>query len=426
MASTDSSRSAWWIVFAAALALVVGQGAINVFAAGVFLKPVAQELGFGRGEISTAIGLSSVVTAIGTPFFGRLLDRIGVRAALLPSIVLFALATAALSLLQRSSTVLFLLFALSGLMSVGQNPTAYSKVIAAWFDKKRGLAFGIALAGVGLGTALIPQISGLLIRNFGWRVGYVGLGITIFILAFVPVALLVREPPAAVAARWRDTQTASLPGASFAEAVRTWRYWAMTIAFFLASTTINGSLIHVVPLLTDRGIPVTVATGALSAAGFALIGGRVISGYLLDKLFAPYIAIFFLVCPMLGLAVLGTGMVTPGPVVGTILLGAGIGCEVDLMSFIVTRYFGMRAFGSLHGLMFAGTVLGNAAGAAALGWSFQLLHSYGPGFVAFEVLLAIGCILFASLGPYRYPAGVAEHAEHKKAESTRFGSGATL
>ncbi len=303
----------WWIVLAAMLGLVVGQRSINVFAAGVFLAPVAQELGFGRGEISTAIGLSSVVTAVVTPFFGRLVDRLGVRPMLLWSIMLFALTTAALSLLTASTAVLFLLFAVSGVTAVGQNPTAYCRVITAWFDRQRGLALGLALAGVGLGTVFIPQLSSALIGHFGWRMGYVGLGVAIFVLAFLPVALLVREPekPEAVGLPNSAREVPVLPGIGFAEAIRTWRYWAMTLTFFLAATTINGSLIHVVSLLTDRGIAANVAVGALSAAGLALIVGRIVAGYCIDNIFAPYIALFFLLSPMAGIAILATGMAAP-------------------------------------------------------------------------------------------------------------------
>lgn len=391
----------WWIVVAAVLGLIVGQGSINVFAAGIFLKPVAQELGFGRGEISTAIGLSSVVTALAMPFFGRLVDRRGVRPMLLWSITLFSLATAALALLTASSTVLLLLFAISGLTGVGQTPTAYSKVITAWFDRQRGLALGIALAGVGLGTALIPQLANALVGNFGWRIGYVGLGITIFVLAFLPVAIFVREPARHGADRHSE---AAAQGISFSEATRTWRYWAMTLTFFFAATTINGTIIHVVPLLTDRGIAAGVATAALSAAGIALIGGRIVAGYCLDKIFAPYIAVFFLLCPMAGIAVLASGVAGWGPVAGTILLGLGIGAEIDLLSFIISRYFGIRFFATLHGFCFALVLIGNAAGAIILGWFFQLAHSYTPGFVVFEILLAIACVLMMTLGPYRYPA----------------------
>jgi len=392
----------WWVVVASISGLIVGQGSINVFAAGVFLKPVAHELGFGRGAISSAIGLSSVVTALTTPFFGRLVDRLGVRPMLLLSIALFTVATAALSLLTASTTVLLTLFAISGLTAVGQNPTAYSKVITAWFDRRRGLALGLALAGVGLGTALIPQLSHALIAALNWRMAYVGLGAAIFVLAFLPVLVLIHEPATAGAGRPMHASGAQ-PGIGFGEAVRTWPYWAMTLTFFFAATTINGSIIHVVPLLTDRGIPIGVAIGALSAAGLALIFGRMVAGYLLDKIFAPYIALFFLLCPMAGIAILGSGS-APGPVVGTILLGLGIGAEIDLMSFIISRYFGIRFFGTLHGFMFALVLIGNAVGASILGWFFQLEHSYTPGFVIFEVLLAISCALMLTLGPYRYPA----------------------
>jgi MFS family permease len=400
-AASNGMRNRWWIVVASILSLIVGQGSINVFAAGVFLKPVAQELGFGRGAISTAIGLSSAVTAVTLPFFGRLVDRYGVRPMLLSSITLFALATAAIALLTASTAVLFLLFAISGIMAVGQSPTAYSKVITEWFDRQRGLALGFALAGVGLGTVIIPQLSNVLVGNFGWRMGYVGLGVAIFILAFLPVALLVRERDQ----RSTDRHASAVKqGASFVDAIRTWRYWAMALTFFFAATTINGSLIHVVPLLTDRGIAPGVAAAALSAAGLALIGGRIVAGYLLDKIFAPYIAVFFLLCPMAGLAILGSGMAGSWPLVGTILLGLGIGAEIDLLSFIISRYFGIRFFATLHGFCFALALIGNAVGASILGWVFQLQHSYTYGFMLFEVLLVVSCGLMLTLGAYRYPA----------------------
>src|SRR5215471_16444997 len=197
MGDTGIRHNRWWIAIASGVALIVGQGAINVFAAGVFLKPVAQELGFGRGEISNAIAISNIMVAVATPFFGRMVDRLGVRRPLLASILLFALATAALALLQPSTFVLLMLYGISGFVSVGQNPTAYSKVIAAWFDRQRGLALGIALAGVGIGTALVPQFFNFLIAHFGWREGYIGLGLAIFVLAFIPAALVIREPETA-------------------------------------------------------------------------------------------------------------------------------------------------------------------------------------------------------------------------------------
>ena len=129
-------------------------------------------------------------------------------------------------------------------------------------------------------------------------------------------------------------------------------YWTLALAFFLTTVAINGALVHVVPLLTHRGMTASAAAGTIATAGMALIAGRVAAGYVMDRVFAPYVAMASLVGPMAGLAILGWN-VPVSPFVATALLGLGIGVEVDLMSFLVTRYFGLRAFGALHGLMFA-------------------------------------------------------------------------
>jgi MFS family permease len=349
--------------------------------------------------------------AAAAPIFGRLIDHYGVRAPLLASILLFALFTAAMSLLQPSFGLLLLLFGLGGLAGIGQNPTAYCKVLASLFDNQRGLAMGIALGGVGIGTALIPLVSELLIANMGWRVGYLGLAVLIVVLAFLPVFLLLPEP-----SQKSDVGKAALPGMTLFEAIRSPKYWALAFAFFSVATSVNGALSHVVPLLTDRGVPTVIAVSSLSGAGLALIVGRILAGFMMDRVFAPYVAVLFFSGPILGLAILGWNAGSASPILGTILLGLGIGAEVDLMSFLITRYFGMSAFGTLHGFMFSIFVLGNAAGTAVLGWSYQLLKSYEPGFAASVVLLLIASVLLLRLGPYRYPTRTRE--KEKKTATT--------
>ena len=175
--------------------MAVGQGPITLFTFSVFLKPVTEDLGIDRGTFSSALGVLSIAAAVVTPLVGRLVDRYGVRIALLPLILLFALATMALSLLQPSLFVLFLLFGLQGVLSACQTPMAYVKTISAWFDRTRGLALGVAQTGVGFGVALVPQLAATLIAGHGWRTAYVGLGGAILVLALLPVALFLRDPP---------------------------------------------------------------------------------------------------------------------------------------------------------------------------------------------------------------------------------------
>jgi MFS family permease len=169
-------RSRWWIAGASLTAQLVGSGAINVFAFAVFLKPVANDLGVGRGVLSSALLMSTLMTAVGCLGFGALFDRIRIRTTLLLAVTLYAVSVGALSLLRPSLAIIYALFGLSGFFGSGQTPLGYSKLIAQWFDRDRGLAMGIIQAGVGLGGIFVAQLARFLIGTFGWREAYIGVG----------------------------------------------------------------------------------------------------------------------------------------------------------------------------------------------------------------------------------------------------------
>jgi MFS family permease len=404
MPGTSLFQNRWWVVLGAFLGLIVNQGAITFYAFAIFLKPVSDDLGVSRGTLSSAVGLLLAVFAVFVPVMGSLIDRFGVRTVLLPMIVLVALATAGLSQLRASPFILYPLFATQGLFATCQVPIGYAKVITAWFDRERGLALGVAVAGAGLGVALVPQLVAYLIDHHGWRAAYVGLGAAILLIAFVPVAVFVREPPSAGTA---PGGAPPAPGISAGEAVRQSQFWIINIAFVLATIAINGTLAHVVALLTDRGLPAATATDALSVAGLAIIAGRIVSGYCVDRLFAPHVTVAMFCAPIVGIALLLTGGAGVAPFAGTVLCGLGIGAEIDLMAFFVGRYFGLRAFGAIYGLMFATFAVGSGLGSFLMGACFDLAGSYRPMLVAFVAVLIAACLLIARLGPYRYRAEAA-------------------
>jgi len=404
LAGSGIFRNRWWIVVASVLGLMASQGSILIFGSAVFLKPVTEELGIGRGAFSFGLTVATLLSAFASPALGWLIDKRGVRSVLLFGIVAFAIATASMSLLSSSLVVFYALFALSGLTSTSQLPTGYAKVVSEWFDKERGLALGIAVAGFGLGVALIPQLANRLIQNYGWRAAYVGLGITIFILAFGPVFAFVRDAYSRGRGQSAIDQN-EIPGLAAKDVVKgSWRFWAMLVSFLFATIAINGTLTHTIALLTDRGVPVGLATAALSASGLAVIVGRIAAGYLLDRIFGRNVAIFFFVYPMIGIILLAIGPVGPIALVGGLLCGAAIGAELDFMAFFVSRYFGLKAFGQLYGYMMCVLSIGSGLGATLMGVSFDRAHSYWPMLSIFEVLLAISCVLIVPLGPYRFPA----------------------
>ena len=395
----------WWVVAASALGLIVSAGPINIFAFGVFIKPVSQALGVSRGLLGSALLISTAVGTLANPVVGAMVDRWGPRWVLMPGIALYALGVASYSLMTASAAFIYLLFAVSGIFSGVQSPVAYSAVVSKWFDRERGLALGIAMGGVGVGAALVPQLTALLIRHYGWRQAFVWLGVAMLLIAWVPVAIFVREPPAHSAARAAKTPVPNLPGVSARQAIlHSWRFWALTVAFFLGVAAINGTLSQLVPLLTDRGMTMQAAASILGLAGLALIAGRVISGWCLDRFFGPYVSICFYLFPIAGIALLGRGAGGVVPIVGTLLCGLAVGAEVNLMAFLVTRYFGLKAYGTIYGVMFGFFAGANGVGPFLATHSYNWYHSYGPAFAWFEAALLLAIALFAPLGPYRYPA----------------------
>jgi len=256
-------------------------------------------------------------------------------------------------------------------------------------------------------VALIAQLASFLIEGLGWRDGYIGLGVAVLVIAFVPVAIFLREPPGYHPVERRAAERAGaaiLPGMLARDAFKTLRFWSFTLAFFLAVVAINGTLTQIVALLTDRGIPRSIALNALSAAGLALIAGRILSGWCLDRFWGPYVAVTFFTIPMVGIACLASGASGTVPLLGAVLCGIGVGAEVDMIAFFVSRYFGVREYAKIYGVMFALFAGANGVGPSLSGYSFDWYHSYVPIFVVYEVLLLVTCALFFGLGPYPYPA----------------------
>jgi MFS family permease len=401
MLRTGIFRGRWWMVVAAVLGLTLNTGVVQTFAFAVFIKPITQDLGISRETLLSAGVFASIVGTCIAPFFGKAIDYFGLRVVHLPMIAAYAVATGLMAFLRMPYAVMVLFFMMHGCFGAGQSPIAYSKAITAWFDKDRGLALGVAIAGVGLGVAIMPAYAAYIIVHYGWRAAYVGMGIAIVVMALIPVALFLRDaplPPERVQAR----DGRALPGTTFQEAVlKGWRFWAMTVAFFIAIVAINGTLTQVVALLTDRGMPLARAVLALSLSGIALTGGRILSGFCLDRIHGPYVASFFFACAGTGVALLATGV---EPFSGTMLCGLGIGAEVDLMAYMVSRYFGLKSFGAIYGLMFALFGLGVGVGPWLMGLSHDRLHSYVPMMLAFEIALAVSCLLLLSLGRYRFEA----------------------
>ena len=399
-------RNRWAVVCGCFIAMMANNGVISNFTFGVFLKPITEEFHWGRADLTSAMFLAGVVAAFVTPVVGKLMDIYGVQRVALPGIVLYALTVGCFSLLEPSFVMLYALAATAAVMGHVQTPMGYSKVISSRFEDYRGLALGIAISGVGLGTAVIPQIAQYLISILGWRLAYVGVGCTVFLLAFPMIALFLAEPGKTRAERHAARGVTDLtPGPSASSVIKgDRRFWMLLVMFFISAIAINGTITHIVASMTDRGFSPAVATSVLSSAGIALIVGRLISGYCLDRIFGPYVAVVFFLMAASGIAIIasGSGGLTTA-FVGTVLCGMGLGAEGDLLGYFVGRYFGLKSFGTLYGFMIGVFSLGNGVGPWLMGLSFDKTHSYTTASTGFVGLLVLCCVIVLCLGAYSFP-----------------------
>ena len=392
----------WWVVGGAVAGLVVCNGPVLAYTFGVFLKPLMADMGWQRATASFALSVGAIASALIVPVLGRLMDRWTIRRVALPGLVIYTALLCLLTLCPRSLLAFTLLFALADGASAIQTPIGYAKAISAWFDRRRGLALGIAMSGVGLGGFIMPQLAEQLIQRVGWRGAYAALGVLTLAVAFPVVALLIREPRPGEGEHRGRPAAGTLPGLSVGEAVRTARFAMLGTVFFLVAIAINGTVAHIVPLLTDRQMPGAEAAAIMGLFGLATMAGRLLAGWLVDRVFASYVASVLFLAPIAGLAFLGHAG-GAFPAAGAILLGLGLGTEIDLIAFLVSRYFGQRAFGELYGYCFMIFALGSAIGRFLLGYIYDLAGSYAPALIGAGVLLVVAVVLVNLLGPYAYP-----------------------
>jgi predicted MFS family arabinose efflux permease len=384
---------------AGALGLIVGNGPISVFAFGVFIGPLENEFGWSRASLGIAMALCALLSAITLPFVGLLMDKFGVRRPLGFAICLFGLNVAAIGL-STTLPMFIALTAVTGVTGAAQSPIGYVKSIASYFDRRRGLAIGIAMSGIGIGTALVPQYAQWLIGSFGWRMGYMGLGLAVAVVALPSVLLLLQEP---VGDRASSATGEPPPGIALVDAIRGRSFWRIALAVLLVSIAVNGLLVHAVPLLVERGWSSSAAASVLAAAGIGGLSGRILAGYLMDRVFGAYVAAGFF-----ALAIGGTYLLASGAnaVLAMVAIGLAAGAEVDMIGFFVSRYFGLKRFGQLYGALFAIFTVGAGLGPLLLGALYTRVHGYEAGMWTCGVSLAAASLCVLTLGAYSYqPVG---------------------
>jgi MFS family permease len=220
-----------------------------------------------------------------------------------------------------------------------------------------------------------------------------------------PVMLLWLRAPARERKHADRTPVAPEPaiGLTLGEALRTRTFWLLYIAFLLTFTMLLGTLMHAYPMLTERGFSPQTATNTLSCMFIGSIIGQLSSGVLMDRLQTPRIALPFFLSALIGVWIVHSAAHTSSLLIGAAMAGIALGAENGFGAYLTSRYFGLRAFGSIFSCTFSANTLAVAVGMYAMGKSYDLVGNYQPMRAVFGVcgLVALVCMLL--LGPYAYP-----------------------
>ena len=400
----------WWIVLVAGTGLFLCYIPMVSFTFGLFSEPLSREFNWSRTGISMAFSLSLIAMCVAMPLVGRFIDRFGARKVIIPSVLLLGLCFISFYFLSSSIAQFYAIYIIMGAVGGGSATLPYSNVISHWFDRKRGLALALAAGGAGLGSLVVPPVVHFLIASFGWRGAYVLMGATMILITVPAVGLLLKEKPQMIGLLpdGNVDRGNSITGSAAAEyginsheALRSTAFWIICIGFFFIAASAIGCLIHLVPLLTDRGASSQDAAFATALLGGASLLGGIIAGYLLDRLFASYVTISFFFGVGIGILLLWSGVVAEFAFIAALLIGLGMGAAGQIIPYLVGRYFGLQFFGEIYSYALISFSLGGVVGPLVMGMSFDLTQSYSTALVIFVIITMTAAALMLRLGPYR-------------------------
>lgn len=406
--------NAWRVVLAAAVGCAFGLTALPYYTLGMVAKPIAAEFAWPRAVVQGGITFAAFGVLASAWLAGWMIDRYGARRVALASQAGLALGFVGLAMQNGSPTLWYANWFLLAVFGVGTTPLTWSRGIASWFDRRRGLALGLGLTGTGFTAFLAPPLMTSIVAGSGWRAGYLAIAAGIVLLAMPVIFLWFRERAVeagdatraaadAGAAPGLEASSAATPGVTLGEALRGRHFWIIALGFLFVCAAVTGVNANLVPLLTDAGLDAAAAARQASVLGLAVIVGRLLAGWLLDRLWAPVVGLIVLVPSALACLLLQAQV---APVFAIALLGLAGGAEFDLIAFLCLRYFGTRHYGKIYAWQWASFTVASGLGPVAFGAIFDATGSYATGLLAATAAMLFGPALLLLLGPY--PAGTAD------------------
>lgn len=398
-----SASAEWAAHWPMVLSAMTGMSvyAMITYSFGQFIEPIEQEFHWSRAGISGGIAVFNVVAGLMGPVMGMAVDRFGARRVGVPGIVATSLAFAALSLTSANIATWYGLWLLLALMAVAIKSTVWSAAVSRQFTTSRGLALSAMLCGSAIAQALAQVLPNLLIAQHGWRAAYVWIAAGWGGLAAVLIVLFFHDAPRARRVIAPAPPAASLPGLTFREAFRSPAILRIALANLCVSAAGSGITVHMMPLLTQTGLSRLHAAEIAATAGISGIAGKLITGWLLDRVRGNLVPYTSLAICGLGYLLLTDTLHAPAALtVGVMVLGYGAGAGLQASTYLISRYAGLKAFGAIFGLIASMLYVGTSIGAWLAGAVHDATGSYNPLLWTAAPVVFIAALLMIGLGAY--------------------------
>jgi MFS family permease len=387
-------KRGWPIVLGAGLGGGTG-AALLFYTFSLFIIPMTTEFGASRGDMANVQALVGI-GALGAPVIGLATDQFGFRRVFTICMCVVAACHFAIAGLVTGLQSFALCTAVLGAFAMGTSALTITRPVNAWFDQWRGLALATASMGISLTTLIVPPILNLIIQSYGWRSGYVALGIIAIGIGLPSVLLLVKNEPGT--GRVADPVTEAEALTLGSSVYRSRHFWLLSISLLLIGIPGAGFLSQMSPMIQEEGATAGLAALAVSAYAGGQLIGRLISGFLLDRIDPRIVAFAFTFLPATGFFMLVWLDHAPAfALVAAAFVGIQQGAEIDIFAYFVARSFGMEKYGRAYGGIIGVGWIGNAIGVLGFGRLHDVTGSYTLAQAISGISLILASILITSV-----------------------------
>ena len=397
-------RQSWRIVIAGWIGAIFGFNGFAYASFSVLVDPLAHALGQSIPAISGWVTCYFLGNTAASPFVGMLADRMGARRIILWAIPGFALSWALAGTFGSALWCLYALAFCAGSIGAGASPLTYSRTINTWFAAGRGTALGIMSSGIGLSYLFGPLLVQRTADAYGWRMGF----LLIAVANLLPLILNLKwlhekrevtpgyasapggraplsvgqQPSAAGVSKARES------GDTLGEAMRRAVFWYLCAALIGYAISAGGVTVNLVAFLSASGMTRGAAASYVGLLGIFSLAGRVITGVIIDRLHVASVCGALLVLEAIAFCLLGH-FLAQWAWLAIPLTGFAFGGEVSCVGYLVSRYFGIKHFGAIIGMLTLMSSIGVAIGPPFFGLLRQHSGTYAfPFFVAAGIALA--------------------------------------